>query len=65
MPRINFMLKVQDAKMTEIKKALEKANIKVISIYEVFKEKPAAPTGTSRAASQAASSGSNNGGSSS
>ncbi len=38
---MNFMLKVEDAKMTQIKKALEKENIKVVSIYEVYKEKPA------------------------
>ncbi|MBI1865997.1 MAG: hypothetical protein HYR98_09775 [Nitrospirae bacterium] len=42
MARMNFMLKVEDAKMTQIKKALEKENIKIVSIYEVYKEKPAA-----------------------
>lgn len=36
--RVNFLVKVQDAKLTEIKKALEKANIKVTSIIEVYKE---------------------------
>ncbi|MEK6815662.1 MAG: hypothetical protein AABY65_13105 [Nitrospirota bacterium] len=51
MARMNFMLKVEDAKMTQVKKALEKENIKVVSIYEVYKEKPASgitadPAGT-------------------
>lgn len=46
MARMNFMLKVEDAKMTQVKKALEKENIKVVSIYEVYKEKPASGTGT-------------------
>lgn len=44
--RMNFMLKVEDAKMTQVKKALEKENIKVVSIYEVYKEKPASGSGT-------------------
>jgi len=35
---INFMLKVEDAKMVDIKKALEGAGIKVRSIQEVYKE---------------------------
>ncbi len=41
--RINFLVKVQDAKLTEIKRALEKANIKVTSIIEVYKEEDKAP----------------------
>lgn len=35
---VNYMLKVEDAKLVEIKKALEQAGIKVRSIQEVFKE---------------------------
>lgn len=34
----NFMLKVTDAKLPDIKKALQQAGIKVRSIIEVFKE---------------------------
>ena len=34
----NFMLKVENAKMVDIKKALEGAGIKVRSIQEVYKE---------------------------
>ncbi len=41
--RINFLVKVQDTKLTEVKKALEKANIKVTSIIEVYKEEDKAP----------------------
>ncbi len=36
--RINYMLKVYDAKLVEIKKALESANIKVHSILEAHRE---------------------------
>ncbi len=36
--KANFMVKVEDAKMVEIKKALEGAGIKVTSIQEIFKE---------------------------
>ncbi len=36
----NFMLKVENAKMVEIKKALEGAGIKVKSIQEIYKEGP-------------------------
>jgi hypothetical protein len=35
---INFMLKVEDAKMADIKKALETAGIKVRSIQEIYKD---------------------------
>ena len=35
---INFMLKVEDAKMIDVKKALEGAGIKVRSIHEIYKE---------------------------
>lgn len=35
---INYILKVQDAKMSDIQKALQAAGIKVMSIIEVFKE---------------------------
>ncbi|MBI5378987.1 MAG: hypothetical protein HZA23_02395 [Nitrospirae bacterium] len=41
--RINFLVKVQDAKLTEVKKALEKANIKVTSIIAVYTEEDKAP----------------------
>ncbi|MFA6054925.1 MAG: hypothetical protein WC769_06080 [Thermodesulfovibrionales bacterium] len=34
----NFILKVTDAKLTDIQKALQAAGIKVRSIIEVFKE---------------------------
>lgn len=39
----NFMVKVQDAKLADIQKALEGAGIKVRSIVEVFKEEVEAP----------------------
>ncbi|MEW6674892.1 MAG: hypothetical protein AB1348_02560 [Nitrospirota bacterium] len=38
MANSNFMLKVTDAKMLDIQKALQAAGIKVRSIIEVFKE---------------------------
>jgi ribosomal protein L11 len=34
----NFMVKVQDAKLPDVQKALQQAGIKVRSIIEVFKE---------------------------
>ncbi|MBI3592069.1 MAG: hypothetical protein HY099_01035 [Nitrospirae bacterium] len=34
----NYMVKVTDAKLTDIQKALEQAGIKVRSIVEVFRE---------------------------
>lgn len=34
----NFIVKVTDAKLTDIQKALQAAGIKVRSIIEVFKE---------------------------
>lgn len=34
----NFMLKVEDAKLPDIQKALQQAGIKVRSLIEVFKE---------------------------
>ncbi|MDD5434851.1 MAG: hypothetical protein PH343_05420 [Nitrospira sp.] len=37
MTTINYMVKVEDAKITQIKKALEAANIKVISIIDIYK----------------------------
>ena len=44
--KINYVLKVYDAKIAEIKKALEGAGIKVNSILEVYKEEvPASPAG--------------------
>jgi len=38
MTNSNFMLKVSDAKLTDIQKALQTAGIKVRSIIEVFRE---------------------------
>lgn len=35
---INYILKVEDAKLADIQKALTQAGIKVRSIIEVFKE---------------------------
>lgn len=37
MAAINYIVKVEDAKMSQIKKALETANIKVISIIDIYK----------------------------
>jgi hypothetical protein len=34
----NFVLKVEDAKLPDIQKALQQAGIKIRSIIEVFKE---------------------------
>lgn len=36
--KTNFMVKVVDAKMTDVKKALEAGGIKVSSIIEMYKE---------------------------
>jgi hypothetical protein len=36
--KINYVLKVTDAKLLDIKKALESKNIKLDSIIEVYKE---------------------------
>lgn len=36
--KINYMVKVVDAKMTDLKKALEAGGIKVSSIIETYKE---------------------------
>lgn len=36
--KINFMVKVVDAKITDVKKALEAGGIKVSSIIEMYKE---------------------------
>ena len=38
----SFVVKVADAKMSDIQKALEQAGIKVRSIVEVYKEEVAA-----------------------
>jgi len=45
--KINYILKVEDAKLTDIQKALTQAGIKVRSIIEVFKEGQATATVTS------------------
>lgn len=36
----NFMVKVEDAKLPDVQKALQQAGIKVRSIVEIFKEEP-------------------------
>jgi len=41
----NFILKVTDAKLTDIQKALQAAGIKVRSIIEVFKEEKSEESG--------------------
>jgi hypothetical protein len=38
MTNINFMVKVTDAKLADIQKALQAAGIKVRSIIEIYKE---------------------------
>ena len=38
----NFMVKLTDAKLMDVQKALEQAGIKVRSIIEVFKEETGA-----------------------
>jgi hypothetical protein len=34
----NFILKVQDAKLADVQKALKDANVNVVSIMEIHKE---------------------------
>jgi len=41
--QINYMLKVNDAKLGVIKKALKAADIDVVSLIEVFKQERDAP----------------------
>lgn len=41
----NFILKVTDAKLTDIQKALQAAGIKVRSLIEVFKEEKSEENG--------------------
>jgi hypothetical protein len=43
--RINYMLKVVDAKPAEVQKALEAAGIKVTSVLETHKEEETAASG--------------------
>lgn len=38
MANINYILKVRDAKLADVQKALQQAGIQVRSITEVFKE---------------------------
>lgn len=38
----NYVVKVTDAKLTDVQKALEQSGIKVRSVIEVFKEEAAA-----------------------
>ncbi|MDP2167371.1 MAG: hypothetical protein Q8J64_03455 [Thermodesulfovibrionales bacterium] len=35
---VNYVLKVEDAKLSDVQKALQQAGIKVRSIQEVYKE---------------------------
>lgn len=42
MTNVNYIVKVTDAKLMDVQKALEQAGIKVRSIIEVFKEEAAA-----------------------
>ena len=51
--RINFVLKVTDAKLLDIKKALEAKNIKLDSIIEVYKEEIADPSASAKPAATA------------
>lgn len=44
----NFMVKVEDAKLPDIQKALKAAGIKVRSVVEVYKEGEAAKTEETR-----------------
>lgn len=37
----NFMVKVEDAKLPDVQKALQAAGIKIRSIIEIFKEEAA------------------------
>lgn len=41
MTNINYILKVRDAKLADVQKALQQAGIQVRSILEVFKEETA------------------------
>jgi hypothetical protein len=43
MKNSNFVVKVTDAKLTDIQKALQAAGIKVRSVIEVFKEEVKSP----------------------
>jgi hypothetical protein len=36
--KTNFILKVQDAKLADVQKALKDANVNVVSIMEIHKE---------------------------
>lgn len=36
--KANFILKVQDAKLADVQKALKDANVNVVSIMEIHKE---------------------------
>ena len=47
--KINFVVKVTDAKLLDIKKALEAKNIKLDSIIEVYKEEIVDPSATAKA----------------
>ena len=43
MMQINYIVKVKDAKLIDVKKALTEKGIDVVSIVEVHKEEIAAP----------------------
>lgn len=43
MTNINYMVKVKDAKLPDVQKALQQAGIQVRSILEVYKEEDEKP----------------------
>lgn len=48
--QINYVLKVVDAKLAAVKKALTAADIEVVSLVEVYKEETAPAPGEGEAA---------------
>ncbi len=46
MTNINYVVKVKDAKLVDVQKALQQAGIQVRSILEVFKEEEKPVEGT-------------------
>jgi hypothetical protein len=45
---INYMVKVKDAKLLDVQKALQQAGIQVRSILEIFKEEEKTPEASSQ-----------------
>lgn len=58
---INYIVKVEDARIGQVKKALESANIKVISIIDVYKEDRPSPPSEARQEGQAKQKGASSG----